>query len=235
MRYDYASFEDLQDYLNTKRNCWSPATLRSEGSRIKTLLPFITGRPSDLWNGIQTRGRYTRLTDFIRTSAFWKFINNGDDVYDRWKKENRNFFKNVYDRKAVGLSYEEAEAAIASIGSESVRNLARAILSSGQRYCESIQEYGRGYITGKGGKRRPDFRPSTAGVSTTKMGYISFYRHCKAAGFTPHDLRKLALTRAAANGAGLADLCEIAGWESLETAFHYLQPSKTEKLKGFLK
>lgn len=224
----------IEAYLNSKQNAWSPVTLKKEGYRLRALAAHIDGNAETLWQALQTMAPYSRLTAWTRVTAFWAETFPGkENPYEVFRTKNANYFKNAYQRKAVPLTYEEARARIDAISDVGVKGRALTLLSSAQRYCESVQNGEAGAVVGKGGKHRADLRNAVDGFSGT---YHQFWKALKeATGLTPHMLRKLALTRAAENGAQAQDLMEIAGWSSIQTASIYLQPKRVEKLKEFLK
>lgn len=226
----------IAEYLDDKKNSWSPTTLKVETSRLNGLAEVLDGDPKRLWKALDSYGPYTRVNMYGRVCTFWdEAFPSKPNPYTAWRDKNANFFKNAYEPKRVSLSYDEALTKIKAIEDEAIRARALDILKGAVRWAESEQPKGRDYIVGKGRKKRPDFRPETEGPAFTQS-YDTFLRKLrKATGLTPHDLRKLALTHAAESGAEAADLMEIAGWKSITTAALYLQPKRTDRLKKFLK
>lgn len=242
----------IENYLASKQNSWSETTKLKEGYRLRKVSSLIDGNPDVLWNGIQPLAPYTRVTTWTRVAAFYSHAFPGkENPYETWRKTNQNYFKNTYDKKQVPFTYEEAIEKIQQIKEEGSRQLALTIIKSGTRWCESQQPYGRGYLVGKGGKRRPDFRPPCSSLrpnSTASTGdetsvhdgpgqlisYAHFWAQLRAVGIKPHELRKLAASKASRNGAKPEDLCEIFGWQSFETARRYLQPLETDDLRKLL-
>lgn len=224
----------IDTYLASKTNSWSPTTLQKESYRLRALAPHINGNANTLWQALQGMKPYSRVTAWTRVTAFWAESFPGqDNPYETFRSLNANFFKNSYQRKAVPVTYAEAKERISAIQTAAIRDHALALLASAQRYCESVQGGDSGSVVGKGGKVRADLRSGSAAFSGT---YHQFWKALKEeTGLTPHMLRKLALTRAAENGAQAQDLMEIAGWSSITTAGWYLQPQRVEKLKEFLK
>lgn len=224
----------IQKYIDSKQNAWSPVTLKKEAYRLYSLAHVINGNAEALWQELQRLAPYTRQTAWTRVTAFWaESFPGNENPYEMFRTKNANFFKNVYKRKAVPISYDEAKARIEGIACAEVRAHALALLSSAQRYSESVQGKQDGVVVGKGGKVRVDLRTSADGFAGS---YHQFWRALKeATSLTPHMLRKLALTRAAENGAQAQDLMEIAGWSSIQTASWYLQPKTVARLKEFLK
>lgn len=228
--------KSVTEYLHSKKNAWSPVTLKNVGSTLEAYgEEILLLSPESFLERIGHLAPYSRKTLFILASGFygWAFPNQ-PNVYSEYRKANRNVFKNAYQRKVIKQSYREVRQAIEASPDEAFRTKALALLTSAQRWSESEQRDGGGTLIGKGGKRRTDFGSDLLSVET--IGYHAFRRKLHAlCGITPHGLRKLALTEAAERGATAADLCEIAGWSSIVTAYVYLQPANAERLKGFLK
>jgi hypothetical protein len=226
----------IEQYIASKANAWSPATLKSELHRLRSVADHLNGDAEALWAAIQHLKPYSRLTLWTRVTAFWAdMFPNQPNPYDVFRRANANWFKNAYQRKKVPLTYEEAKALIYGISDAGVRGHALTILLSAVRYAESNQPaQPDGTLLGKGAKVRTDLRPD--GAKPFERSYCTFLRALKAStGLTPHALRKLALTHAAERGAQAQDLMEMAGWSSIVTASWYLQPKRKETLKGFLR
>lgn len=227
----------LDKYIKANEQAWSPTTIKSEKSRLRRLLPYLDSNPDTLWNAIQDKGSYTRLTTWTRVTDFWGWLitegyKTGPNPYEKWRNTNSKKFKNVYNKERLEVTYEEAKERISKLDDGSIRKRALEILYSGQRYCESCQEQSE-IVIGKGDKPRPDFRPELPGPSYDRS-YATFYRALKGIGLKPHTLRKLALTRLVDKGATVYDLMEVAGWSSPQTAASYIQPKETAKLKKLL-
>ena len=224
----------IQKYLASKTNAWSPVTLTKETYRLTSLAHAIDGNAETLWMELQRLAPYSRQTAWTRVTAFWAESFPGqENPYETFRTKNANYFKHAYQRKAVPLTYDEAKERIDSIADLAIKSRALTLMQTAQRYCESVQASDIGSVVGKGGKLRADLRGATDDFTGT---YHQFWKALKkATGLTPHMLRKLALTRAAENGAQAQDLMEIAGWSSIVTAGRYLQPKRVEKLKEFLK
>jgi integrase len=225
----------IDKYIKYHALSWSYTTQKSERSRLLRLVPYLTGNPELLWNAIQDRGAYTRVTTWTRVTAFWDWLiqerHKNHNPYDKWRTKHANLFKNSYVKERLEITYEEAKARLNTISDPSIRRRAFEILGSAQRYSESDQEGEE--ITGKGSKPRPNLRPELSGPSFDKS-YHTFYRALKKVGLKPHTLRKLALTRLVDKGATAYDLMEVAGWSSIQTASSYIQPRETNRLKELL-
>lgn len=228
--------EVIEKYIESNRNAWSHTTLRSERSRLLSQAEALFQEPEKVFEKLKgTRSPYGLKTLFIRLSNVCQFAveNNLMEVnkYERFLKTNRNAFKHVYRRKEVHLSYEQAKAAINRIKDQAAKRHAEVLLNSGCRISESYSISVDDRVTGKGGKQRKvfnvpkDFQPT----SQSKLR-----RELQKVGLRPHDLRKLAATRASENGARPEDLCALFGWSSIATAYHYLQPRREDELAGLL-
>jgi integrase len=83
-------------------------------------------------------------------------------------------------------------------------------------------------VRGKGGKERILFGDGSA---FRNINLNTLRRELKKVGLKPHSLRKLFVTRLAKRGDLTdADLCEVMGWESYETARSYIQPDRADVL-----
>lgn len=227
----------ITSYLSSKTNAWSPATLRSEKSRLTSVAPHLDGKPATLWKALAPLAPYSRVTSYTRATAFWAWLTaeglqSGPNPYSQWRLANSKLFENAYISKPVLSSYEEVRAKLEDLTYTAEGKRALELLLSAQRWCESSQQGAT--VTGKGGKIRDNYRPEIEGPDYTRS-YTTFRRWLKAnTGLTPHALRKLALTHLANTGAQAADLCAVSGWSSITTAYRYLQPKRTEMLKEML-
>ena len=79
-----------------------------------------------------------------------------------------------------------------------------------------------GEIRGKGSKVRKVFGTDTCKHDQAGVTYSQFYRALKKVDLKPHDLRKVFLTEAVAQGATHFELCKLAGWASINTASSYI-------------
>jgi integrase len=228
----------LERYLDSKKNAWSPVTLKNARTMLGAYgASILASTPEEFFESIKELAPYSRKTLFIMATGYWGACNPSlPNVYALYRKANRNVFKNAYQRKALQKSYDEVRAAIEAEEDGPFRRKALQLLTGAQRWSESFTSDGTS-IVGKGGKTRADLRlVLRERVAIESISYSAFRRRlAKIASVTPHALRKLALTRAAERGATAADLCEIAGWSSISPAFVYLQPRSAERLRDFLK
>lgn len=220
----------IEAYLNSKRNSWAPTTKRSEGFRLKALLPIleqVNYNPEAFYEELKNQryGIYTIRTIFNRINDFMAF--NGNFEFINFFKNNRNLFKNSYQHKFVSYSFEEAREQIKKIPHIEVRKIANLMLSTGMRIHEALKYDGSGYVVGKGAKPRPVFSSEKVN-NTVSEATVRYY--CKQVGINPHALRKLAATKLAASGLSEADLMYTMGWSDIKTASKYLQPMKQDEL-----
>lgn len=234
-------------FLEKKKTAWSETTLKSCAAFLRNHGAEVAlGNPHGFLLKLQAEKKnlYSIQTYFIHAGNFYEYLYpTKDNVFKAYRKDNRNVFKNAYQSKTLEIEYDEIKALIESQPESEEKTACLYILKSAQRSSEAnlartLSErkgdaVADATILGKGGKRRVNLGYEYDAPRDTT--YYRVYRYLKKlAGISPHDLRKLALTRAACRGAGAADLCEIAGWSDIRTAIRYLQPKRTEILRGFL-
>jgi integrase len=223
----------VKKYLDSKKNAWSPSTIKSEGYRLKRLAPLVTKQPVEVFEQMRVEGydAYGIKTAFIRLGEYYSFVfPTKANPFKLFVKENANYFKRAYQSKPVPATFEEVTEKIVAITNEAVREKARQLLLSGMRWTESHTVDEHGYVTGKGGKRRRVFAAKVGNVS-----YYAVYKELKQHGITPHMLRKLFATKLGDNkDVTPQDLCKLMGWEDISTAYRYLQPKDEARLAGFV-
>jgi site-specific recombinase XerC len=216
----------IDSYLDSKKYAWAPTTLTSERHRLNAIKDYLTGNPETLWNSLQDRAPYTRLTIWTRVSDFYDWLIEegkvkGVNEYKKWRKKNAKVFKNVYVPTKPEMSFEEAFRLINTIERIDIRRRALEILGSGTRFSESGQVK-ESKVYGKGSKVRNVYQPKIQGETYTGS-YQEFRRALDKVGLKPHDLRKLFLTKLVEMGANEFQLCEVAGWNSIQTASSYIK------------
>lgn len=216
--------QKVEQYTLAKQNALAATSLRAAQGQIAKYGDLTY--PQTLWSALSNLKAYSRTVTYQRLAEFHAFF--GDASFKDWRKANARLFKNVYTFKPVGITYSAAVEAISRMDCVEAQGRATQILKSGQRWSESLQQ--GDVVVGKGGKVRPAY----ANHSPYQKSYSSFLRALKKVGLKPHDLRKLAVTRAAEKGASAADLCRIAGWADISTAYRYLQPKQDDVLRGYL-
>lgn len=217
----------IQNYIESKVNAWSETTLRSEFNRLKAVTPYLHLPADEFYNALKSQySPYSLKTLMLRASKFKEFY--GDYTYKAFMQTNARLFKYVYISKPVNSTFEAARTKIALIQDPEVRKIASLMLSTGMRIHEALKYDGSGQVIGKGGKPRRIYSRETA---SSQLTYLQVYRAMKLVGLKPHDLRKLAASKLAASGLAEADLMEVMGWSSIQTASRYLQPMLEDKLK----
>ena len=221
--------QQIDNYIEFFKHSWSPETVRLVEKQLSKYCEVLFLSPSELHQELQHLGGYTRKQTLIRIAHFRSWA--GDHSLTDWIKQHRNLFKSSYVSRKVPMTLKEAKRRIANIPDARSRRLAEILLRTGLRISELKAYDGSGTVIGKGGKRRPylgkesmafDIHPNT------------FRYHLSKAGLRPHDLRKLCMTELANQGLPPQDLCYVAGWSDIKTAYRYLQPSDDDKLKEVL-
>jgi site-specific recombinase XerD len=216
-------------YINHNRNNWSEACLTAESSRLAVVAGHLDNTPEDLYEYLNNNyAPYTVQTIWTRVTSFYDFllsqqlINSSSNPYKTFREMNRNLFKNLYVRKELNLTFEDALSKIESMTNKDARDHAKRLLFSGMRFTESLT-LKDGWIVGKGDKRRKVFLPEDL-YGVYPSSYRTFSRHLKKVGLSAHMLRKLAATKFVEVGYKEAELLNIMGWSSITTAQYYLQP-----------
>lgn len=221
----------IDAYLESKTKAWSEATRKSERYRLNAVADVLNGDPDRLWNRLEKElAPYSRVTTWTRVVDFWDWALSrghvkGVNRYREWRKENALQFKNAYRPKLPRIDYNEALKRINQIGRMESRVKAMQLLRGGLRFTESFT-VDEGEVTGKGGKRRKVY----VGPADLEVSYWTFLRDLKEVGLTPHQLRKIMLSRAAQKGASVFELQELAGWSQPNTAMSYIK-ANDERIK----
>ena len=239
----------IEAFLNKKKTAWSEATLKSCKSFLNKHGTLVAlGSPELLLQALSTKGRYTVTTYFAHAASFYEYLHPTlPNVFSVYRKDNRNAFKNAYQRKKLDITYDEAKALIESQPQSDEKEACIYLLRTAQRSSEAglarssgvvlgeIDARTSSTVVGKGGKERLNLGADLFPAGAVRWNYYRVYRYLRQlCGISPHALRKLALTRAGERGASAADLCEIAGWSSIATAIIYLQPQRAAKLRTYL-
>src|SRR5690606_29283571 len=154
-------FDELvKAYLDSKKDSWSPASLRSEGYRMRVLSFDLIQDPVALWKHVTEVKRmkpYTVKTLFIRAGELLEFamergdLPHGPNVIKNWMSRNASKFKHAYDKKKVPMTFEEAQRRIMTLEDEGIREKALQLLATGMRFTESTTLDKDGRVEGKGG------------------------------------------------------------------------------------
>ena len=240
--------ELVEQYIETKKDAWSPTTLRSERYRLLGLEPSLVLDPKALYENLKSRGMkpYGIKTAFTRLGEFYQFLVDERKVrglppgnpIKKYIKTNARLFKNAYVPKPVPVTLDEAIEKIDQLQDPMDRALAYQTLLGGLRFAENLT-LKNGMVIGKGNK--PRLIPMLEGEEPVqyKKVYGTFLYQLNKVGLTPHMLRKLAATLAAEEvqkiGGGVADLMQMFGWNSANTAAKYIQATKTKELSSRMK
>jgi integrase len=222
----------IDSYIESKKNAWSPTTIKSERSRLIGLVRSGESA-TELLNRLKAEGQklHSIKKGFMRMSQFQaEMFPTEPNVYASFLKQNRRLFLNSYQRVAVATTFAEAKERIGTIKDEKLRLHCLAILHSGLRIAEA-NAVKDGYVVGKGNKRRRVY--NTDGLDTS-IHRDRVARALKRLGLKPHDLRKLFATELAQKGMDAPTLCAIMGWSNIETAYLYLQPLQESAIAAAL-
>jgi len=233
--------QQVAAYIESKKLAWSPTSIKSEWARLRQGVKISASCQSatEFFAAMQQAGQkpYSIKTMFIRMSELAKFATGGeiDNEFSRFLRMNALVFKNAYKREKVGVTYLQAVAAIQTICNIQIRNIAQFMLQSGLRVTEAINYDGSGEVIGKGNKRRVVYCKDSSKALATEglppLMYMDIYKALKDVGLKPHTLRKLAASQLVAAGFKEADLMEVMGWNSMQTAAIYIQPANETDLK----
>lgn len=225
----------VTEYLKSRTNAWSDSTIKSEKSRLSSLLHVLDKSPQALWEHLlKSQKPYSRVTSYTRVAAFFDWAINegrmpGPNLFKKFKKENARLFKNTYVKKIPDIGMGEAESKIVKIPDESIRAKCLELLKNGMRFTESFTRDENNIIVGKGGKRREVYGPRI--VSPSKKSYYQIWAALARVGLKPHDLRKIFATDLYRKGLDQVDVTAVMGWNSFQTAASYIAPSNAEELR----
>jgi len=220
----------IDAYIKSKAMAWAPTTLSSEAARLSAIAPALDGNPQTLWNHLKGQKPYSRLTTWVRASAFWDFYlqttgrAHEGNPYKEFRRSHARLFKYAYTRKPAPVDYETARSRVEDIEDHRSRALARHLLKTGMRYTES-STLSAGEVIGKGGKRRAVFGAKDA--VDYPYSYQTFLNHLDWVGLKPHDLRKAFASRLVDKGANVFELQAIMGWSDLKPALSYVRAKET--------
>lgn len=227
--------EQVQEYIKSKSNAWSPTTIRSEHARLRATLPLINLGPEELFaRGSVQYAPYALKTLFIRAGELAGFVTPSlTNPFKEFVRKNARLFKNSYTREVLTVSFNDAVSRIETIESKQIRDLVTFILFSGMRAEEAISyDPSSGVIFGKGARKRRLIMllgvvyPVNHGIT-----YSMLHKALTKVGLKPHTLRKLYTTKLVEGNVREADLMRIMGWSSIQTASIYVQPKRDEALQ----
>lgn len=220
--------EQIEAYLESKALAWAPSTLKSERARLQANVEGMKDGPQAHFLELtKSQHPYTIKTCFIRLANFERF-SSGTSTYADFIKTNGRLFKHVYEKEKIKIDFEEAKKRVLAIKDPAIKAKAIQLLSSGSRWTESFTLDSDGMVTGKGRKRR---KLHNVAPMAFPYSYSTFLRQLyKETGLKPHSLRKLFATQAVELGFTMADLMEVMGWSTAETANSYLQAKREDEL-----
>lgn len=229
--------EVIDQYIVDHKYAWAETSQKSERARLNTVSTWlILGHsPEEIYQKASvTMKPYAITTLFIRLSHFYGWLierglRTGPNIFKDFKRKNALLFKGAYKREEINISYEEAFQLISTIKNETDRNFAFCLLRSGCRVSE-LQTLNNGRVQAKGKKVRRVFGLAHQSSGSLYNDIQSLRKSLRSVGLKPHTLRKLFATALAQRGAGPEDLCQVMGWNSIETAYLYLQPKKDDEL-----
>lgn len=224
----------IANYIEDKKLAWSETTLKTEAARLASHARLLPLAPEEAWAALQSLKPYTRVTTWTRMCQFvdWAIANGhlvGPNQFVLFREKNARLFKNAYVKKPADISFSEAIQRISQITKSASKRLALELLYSGLRFSERSTLSADGFVIGKGNKKRKVYVPPIEGPEFTGTHH-EFWRDLQPVGLTPHMLRKIAMTRLAELGADGFELCEVAGWASIQTAMSYVRATKTKQL-----
>ncbi len=183
---------------------------------------------------------YSIKTTFVRLGQFlqWQIdVDKIAPIKNHWKvflKTHALLFKHAYQSERLTVTYDEAKKLVESITEDQYRQAAQQLLEGGLRYCE-LRTFDGEAVVGKGSKPRSVFLRPDLSMFRYRGSYTPLYRRLKSLGLKPHTLRKLCATRFSTKvGVSDVDVCEVFGWESIETSKKYRQPQRRERLSELL-
>lgn len=229
----------LDKYLQDNKDRLAKVTLKNRELRLRKAIKSIelaVEEPSSFFELVKDDYKaYTLKTLMLEISNWYKWaVREGYRSENLWSKEvakRAQYFKNSYQPKEIGLTYDEMVSRINKIPDNKIKEAARELLGSGLR-AQEIRAINAGQTTGKGGKVRKFYgdQRKFEGVSIHQIR-----RALKKVDLTPHDLRKMFATRLARSGKfDDVTLCKIMGWSSFNTARSYLQPDVDSEIKSKL-
>ncbi len=218
----------IEPYLKYHETAWAKSTMKTARSILKKCEDCLES-PEGLFDKLRERQirAYTLKATFTRICHLEKWAQR-EPIFKAFTNRHRATFKHAYVKKEVGISYEEALAAITQLDSPA-REHAYSLLNTGLRISESYDVGADQMVRGKGGKVRKVYGRVEYTIPKTTL-----WRKLRDVGLKPHDLRKLFATRLVERGASAADLCKVMGWSSIATAYQYLQSRDEGRLESLV-
>lgn len=233
--------ELINCYLLSKRNAWARTSLKNERSRLNKHGPRVYEDPETVYEALRASGmcNHSIKTTFVRLGQFFQWLVDEDKIapaknpWKRFIKANALQFKYAYKTERLTVTFEEAKARIHTL-EDPYKTASLLLLEGGLRYCE-LRTFDGEQVIGKGSKPRSVYLREELRSFRWNGSYSALYVRLKEIGLKPHTLRKLCATQLS-NQPGVSDIdiCEVFGWESIETSKKYRQPKRRELLSGLL-
>jgi integrase len=236
---DFSVLSD--EYILSKRMAWARTSLKNERARLNAHAWRVEQEPAQAYEELVKKMKpYSIKTTFVRLGEFYQWMIENDKIppaKNKWKMfldSHANLFKHAYQSERITINFNEAKMRILTIEDMGCRYASLQLLEGGLRYCE-LRTYNGESVIGKGSKPRDVYLREELRNFRYKDSYTKLYKRLKAVGLKPHTLRKLCATELS-NQIGVSDIdiCEIFGWESIETSKKYRQPKRKELLRDLL-
>jgi integrase len=227
----------VAEYLDSKKDLWTPNTVKAAASRLMQYSPNQT--PTQLYSHMKQEGYkpyYIKIT-FITISAFvdWmqeKTTGQGSPIfnpYRNWMQVNNQLFRNAYEDKYATVTWQEFLNEYQA-ADEGLRT-ALALLGFGGCRLSELYTFDGGTVVGKGGKRRPVHLPADVRVSPILLSPTQLRRRLS---HNPHAYRKLAADKWARSGVDIKTIQVLLGHTNISSTQRYLRPMQNDELKEIL-
>lgn len=229
--------EEIESYVESKRDLWSPNTCRSTRYKLNTLSTHWSC-PDRNFKSLKHSGlgRYTLQVYFVLASQFEQ-ERFGTKRYAEFIKKQRAAFKNCYREKTRRLKQEEYERFCDSYRETNVRmfNLLILMGEAGLRVSEAEsvrwENFKDGYlwVVGKGQKQRcipfnvEKLIKHDSNLVINHVAYRFFFKR-DLKPFTPHDFRAFFATKVANHPElGIKDAAFLLGHSNVNTTQRYVR------------
>lgn len=235
--------ELVNEYIRSKGLAWARSSLKNERSRLNKHGHKVNRDPKEVYEELKASGmcNHSIKTTYVRLGQFLQWLIENDKMspvkLNPWKnflKTHALLFKHAYQVERLKITYDQAKAIVDSMSQDQYRKAAQQLLEGGLRYCE-LRTFDGEAVIGKGSKPRNVFLRADLASFRYRGSYSALYVRLKAVGLKPHTLRKLCATRFSTKaGVSDVDVCEVFGWESIETSKKYRQPQRRERLSELM-
>lgn len=235
--------ELIYKYLEAHDPVWTNNTYATESAKLKTILRVlrISGlRGVAFYQTLKAEGYhpYTIKAIVARAASLiaWGIKHQiqgfgPTNTFEDLLMSSPQLFRNVYKTERLKIGFDEAVEKIKTIPQENIREACLSLLRSGLRIHEIYKvNLETKSVIGKGGKERFTVWSYPSHLELPSENQIRYA--LKKVGLKPHSLRKLLATKLARNSDfSNADIQQIFGWSSIETATKYIQPESESILK----